>query len=560
MSPPTFAEFLAEPYHPSLGLWTQSSPGHTTPVAELPKVHSGPNASSRLIVAAQRGELQTFPTSEVLNALSGLQVRDGSHLHGACRWYAEEPHPIDTNASFFIALNLLVLSITFDRDLSPEQRKTVQVMLEAFRVWFQEEADEGKVHYPNKYLGDLVCLWLLHEQLGRSTDPLQETMTRAAAYWKETHWGWGEHLSDIYSSILLDELSCLLLLADTLPPSLSSVYLELFHDLLNIEDAFEGGPRVPTIRSYALEQQCDHQSYRSKIAPIAPGDLPHHNPHQVTHLYRFPIGQVLFERGWHALAGPPAKKEPTLRVPCVNGHEAYAVHEGAYRLGALSEFPVMQNTDHPTWGLSWQSMPVAFSSAEGDWGFLQWGTLEHGVERFHPARNKSSAYLHNALTDTVSPPTVGRTRSCGKGSSFLIERRMPQVSRDWQRCSDRFCLFGFRGSALEEACEHGWHRLVLRWESDLCLTVYLHPLESHALPQLTRDGETLTWSLTWDEEACTRFNQLACLWALHLGSTVHSAPDLHRETGWYRTPHFMAGEAHWKVAWQGMHLSIGDES
>jgi len=560
MTPPTPAAFLAEPFDPDLGLWTQDSPGHTSPVAELPQVHSGPNASSRLMVYAQRRELDTFPTTRVIQALSDLQVRDGSPRHGACRWYAEEPEPIDTNASFFIALNLIVLSRAFPEDLNETQHAILREMHEAFRIWFQFEADEGKVHYPNKYLGDLTCLWLLHEELDLDTSPLLEVMERSALYWQETHWGWGEHLSDIYSSILLDELSCLLLFADTLPERLRNLYTALFHDLLAIEDAFAGGPRVPTIRSYAFGYQCTHDSYRSKIAPFEPGELPLHNPRQVTHLYRFPLGQVLADRGWHELAGPVSKLRSSIRIPCVNGHTAHAVLKGPFRLGALSQYPVMANTDHPTWGLSWQTMPVAFSSSEGEWGFLRWGSQEHGAERYHPAKDKHSAFLHNALTDTVSPPIAGQTRSRTRGSSFLIERRMPRVSRDWTWCSDLFCLSGFRGSASTEHCGDGWHRLTLTWASNLRLTVYMHALESSAQPELTSTGEPLVWGITWGKEDLQTLNQLCCLWGFHLGENTPPPPVLRKEAGWFRTPHFMPGDAQWQAEWQGIHLRPGTEA
>ena len=41
----------------TVGLWRSLSGGHTAPVAALPCVHSGPNAASRLLTAAQTGAL-----------------------------------------------------------------------------------------------------------------------------------------------------------------------------------------------------------------------------------------------------------------------------------------------------------------------------------------------------------------------------------------------------------------------------------------------------------------------------------------------------------------------
>lgn len=254
-------------YNPLLGLWTQPGSGHTRPVAALDKVHSGPNAVIRLVLAAQQGKLEQFPAAEVLGGLRALQVTVAGPRRGCSRWYAEEEQPVDTNASFFTCLNLLVLNASYREHLDAPSLKTLDSLLRDFEHWFEREAQDNKVHYPNKYLGDLVCLWLLKEHFGSDLEPWTPVLEKAGIYWRDQHWGWGEHMSDPYAIILLDELSCLLLFARYLPEGLRSLYKELFDELILLEDFYDGGPRVPTIRSYAFQGQDTRPHYRKKIVP-----------------------------------------------------------------------------------------------------------------------------------------------------------------------------------------------------------------------------------------------------------------------------------------------------
>ena len=497
---------LEDPYNLEVGLWTQNSPGHTQPIAHLPTAHSGPNGASRLIVAFQAGVEADFPVDRVIKALSGLQVRDGTSMHGCCRWYAEEQHPVDTNASFFIGLNFLVLNGVYRDRLTSWQQAEVDTMLVAFTRWFESDIFHGKVHYPNKYLGDLVCLWLLREQLALPTKDLKEVSARAIDYYKESHWGWGEHLSDPYSTVMLDELSCLLLLSKVLPNDLRSGFLDLFKDLLRIEDLMDGGPRVPTIRSYAMRVQNKHRNYRQKIRLLGI-EKPLHNVTQIPHLHLFPFGHTLHELGWHELASKPSKAPEFFSIPCYGGAESYTLRKGLNRLGSLSKYPIMPNTDQPQWGLSWQTKPIAFSRESGEWGFWRWGTFEGGKARYHPAKDKRSAYLSNALTDVISPPIAGETFSTADGSTIVALRQMPRVSNAWEWCEDGFYLSGYTGEPVQIATlDNGWHQLVLSWLGEDSLTIFCHTLESAAKPMLTELEGAFEWKLTWPSAEIAEMN------------------------------------------------------
>ena len=97
--------------------------------------------------------------------------------------------------------------------------------------------------YPNKYMGDLVCTWLAGEVLGR--EPSEELLSKTKSwcdYWRREHWGWGEHMSAVYSMVLLNELSAVLLFCRKMPDEIRTDFRGLFENLMAINDAFAPGP------------------------------------------------------------------------------------------------------------------------------------------------------------------------------------------------------------------------------------------------------------------------------------------------------------------------------
>ncbi len=536
-----------ESYDSEKGLWLLPAPGHTQPVSELPAVHSGTVSASRLLGIAQDGGWADFPATDVLQALAQLQVREAdSPLYGCFRWFAEETEPIDTNAAFFIGLNMLVLKKAYADELDAHQHALVDEMLEPLVPWFEGEAEEGKVHYPNKYLGDLVCLWLVFEATGRDTAPLVPVLERAGVYWRDEAWGWGEHLSDSYASVILDELTCLLLLADQLPAALRKLYTELHRGLMALEDGFVGGPRVPTVRSYALHGRLPRETFRQKVVNRELHyDTPQHRPK-----YLLSFGQVYLQNGWADLAGEPGPESQQLDVPCYGGAVGRMVNDGTLRFGALSRFPFMPNADQQMWGMSWQSMPLALAHTGGDWGFWRWGAEEGGRARFHPAEDHADGYLSNALSEQVAPCLVGQTHSVRSGSSFLALRRMPGISRAWPWCSDAFCLYDFSGEvSATETLPGGWHHLRLAWPEGRRLTLYFHGMGNVVAPVLTQEGQMLKWEVRWSKDTMADLSRLGSLWAISLEPGDVPPPVLEQETGFYLYPSFLPGEQVWRLEW-----------
>ncbi len=529
-----------------VGLWVQPKPGHTKPVAHLAATHSGRTAAGRLFVAAHLDALDPAQGTRVLEALRGMQCVDGSSRHGCFRWYYEEPEPVDTNAAFFIGLNLIALDRTAAGNLDERGRALLKVMLRDLSRWFNHEVETRSFYYPNKFMGDLVCAWLLQEDIatdGPEAERLITIMKEAAVYWREQYWGWGEHMSDLYAGILLDQLSSLLLFSRSLPEGLRADYKQLFDQLIVIEDQFEGGPRVPAIRSYAGVEIDRTRGYRAKITAWTESD--------VASLLKgepgFAFGDLFNRLGWQRLAGERSPVKPQVEIPCFGGAVARAWVRPEARLGTLSRFPCMPQTEHAEWGLSWQTMPVAFAAGSDGWGFLRWHAREDGQDRYHPANRKSAAYLDNVLSRNVSPPIVGLTHSVQEGPDALIVRRMPAVAHTWEACSDQLVLTGSAFTVLKEESGENVSRLLLDGKG-VPITVFYCPLGSGGRVQLAQAPGQITWSATWPAEKLKGREHLAGAWIICWGRDVADVPAPVRivpadRRGW------IPGEEAWRFSW-----------
>ncbi len=402
----------------------------------------------------------------------------------------------------------------------------LDVILHDLRAWFEREADSRMFHYPNKFLGDLVCAWLLGEIEGASSPVLASTMADAARYWHEHGWGWGEHMSDIYSRVCLDELSLLLLFSRQLPADLRTLYTGLFSALLAIDDAFGEGPRVPAIRTYDFLKRPSRLPYRSKIHPVTV-------PSTLTGVQNLPVlGSLFHDHGWERLAPSAAKPRlGSLRVPCFGGSHADAWLSPDIRVGGMSRYPLMASADHPTWGLSWQSMPAAFWSPEGIWGFWQWETDENGVVRAHPAADKRSAYLGNALTSQVRPPITGRTYSLMKDGNLLVLRVMPTIVRAWARVTDRLRLVEPAPPLETRSSPAGWQQMLIRL-AKRTVAIQCVPLTGQVdtttpAPEPVERREPVRladWDLSLDPEAQGDAVAMVTLWGVSVNGEVTVPP------------------------------------
>jgi|694.fasta_scaffold30552_3 hypothetical protein len=511
----------------SVGLWKRSGAGHTKTLQGSATVHEGPTAAARLVAAGLDGQLDALPTGRVLAALESMQEVAGPRT-GCFRWYHEEREIRDTNAAFFIGLPLVVLRAEFADRLAPADRVVLDRMLTRLRTWCDREAASPLPRYPNKHLGDLVCAWLLAEQLGGETPELPDRLRAAARYWRDAEWGWGEHMSDIYARTCLDELAMLLLVSQRLPPDIRMAYEQLRDELLRINDLYAGGPRVPAIRSYAFSRGTKGGSYRDAVRPWKTDDL------LTTDLFQ-PLRGLADRLGWHAAAPAAAPAAERLEVACHGGSRAMAVIDGPLRLGAMSRYPIMDGIDQRTWGLSWQSFPVAAWHAAGDWCYLQWEAVEDGRRRAHPAETRAVSYHDNALSLQLDPPPVGQTFAVRHGSAFVVLRRMPRTSGGWQELIDRVRLTGRHGQ-VEELEDAAGRRLRLTYPAEngppRRLTIRFLGLDQQLIPELTRDGDrTIDWTVRHPRAADSR--PPLGLWVWSLGDDLVAAPRIERiDAGW----------------------------
>lgn len=515
---------------PGTGLWWQEGPGHTAPTAGLPRVRSGCAAAARLWTAAELGQWREAGGSRVLAALRSLQVTDGGPRHGCLRWYAEDPAPVDTNAAFFCALSLIPLHRIHLDLLDGPDRLVLRELLEGLKAWFDRAVAEGAVWYPNKYLGDLVCAWLIGELLERP-DPdgaLADAMLATADLWLSDGWGWGEHLSDIYAGVCLRELALLLLLARRLPEAVHARYRDLLAGLLAIEDRFGGLPRVPALRSYAMRESPAARPFRSLIRPdlAAPGSIMGPTPD---------LGPLFHRLGWHRLAPAPLPAARDIRVPCHRGAEAVARVEPDIRIGSVSRFPVMPSAEAPTWGLAWQCFPVALWRNAGDgWGFLQWETEEDGAVRAIPALDRRAILGGNGLSAAVTPPLVGRTVCFQRGGRVAALRWMSPIPARWGRLTDRFRLLGKPESAdVARAADDRAGALRLVYPGRVVSVQYIDLCGDGPLPEWRPGppGEPSDWAVDWPAARLRGRNACGGLWLFDIGGAAVADCRIEPEAG-----------------------------
>ena len=525
------------------GLWWRENGAHTPETLGASRVRSAPDSASRLVIAAQSGRLDALPTDRVLEGLAAMQEREGRH-RGCFRWFAEDDRVRDTNVAFFIGLCLLVLRIAYDERLDEASRRTLDAMLPPLADWFTAERERPSLHYPNKVLGHAVCDVLLTQVLDDATEhaAAEKALWRACEAMRDGPWGWGEHLSDTYSTIMLDQLSLLLLLGgDRLDAATRGLCLSLLNELLAIEDAYDG-PRVPALRSYAFQAPPVRTNYRDLVRPVAEltAEQMVWEPGRQASMLLWPnFGPLLCERGWHELVasrgvakGPampaPARYEGRqereseggreVRVACLEGAEAVAWCEPGVRLGTVNQFPLMPMAEHRGSGLAWQSMPVAvwLSPDAGDaWGYLEWSARTGETQRHHPARDKAAGRRTPAVVVSADPPWAGVTRAVQRGPHALVVRQMERIDVAWEALGDGLRLVGpgaERGEAVEEV-EPGLLRIGRRrpvWVRRVGLVDDEQPLLEE-----TSDG-SVTWAVTHSAEPLRKTCGYAAVWALSI--------------------------------------------
>lgn len=553
---------LYDRFRPALGLWSQPGGGHTASVSGLDVVHAGPHAVMRLLVAMQGDDWQACPALDILRGIRSTQIVGSGDQFGAFKWYVEEPRLADDHAVFFNGLGFVALWSVYRERLGPECCERLAEMLKDMGVYAMNCALKRKLYYPNEYLGYLICSWFSAEWFGSDADrhTCAELIDEAAEYWLKHHWGWGEHLSNIYGNVLLDELS-LLLLFGKLPSRVAGKLKTLFGELLRIDDQFAGGPRVPIIRSYSFDAAPGRSRYRDQIKPmpavafIAKSEAMGQRLDTVCTPYAadgdeywVPLGQCLYDAGWNDLAPPALPPSSSVEIACYDA-TARAFIDPDMRLGSLSKFPFMPSAEHAAWGLSWQSFPLCLWHSGGSWGFWQWETGSSHGRKCHPAESKASAYLNPALTRSINPPIAGNTFSLQRSGNAIALRTMPAVADDWDSLTDRFRLLGTPTRVQEEHGSDCWTQLIVEY-GDRQIGIQCIVPGGGRRPRLTRIGDSrIHWELVWERSELRTMRRAIALWGVSLYGKVRHAPVLQLTEGPMRFPRDSRSEAVWSLYW-----------
>jgi len=197
----------------------------------------------------------------------------------------------------------------------------------------------------------------------------------------------------------------------------------------------------------------------------------------------------------------------------------------------------MPTAEHETWGLSWQCFPVALWRPDGDWGFLQWQTLENGKAREHPAAVKDGLTAHapKALSSLLSPPPFGKTYALQKGSYALILRIMPAIPSGWEELVDRFRMLGFNGDVKTVTTGDAWHQILLNYPQRT-ISVQFVGISSAIVPQLqNRDGQSFDWQARYPASDIKGKRLVASLWGISLDGAVTERPSFNLYRSWHHT-------------------------
>jgi len=501
-------------WNPELGLLRQEGPGHIKEVLDLKHVHVGSISSAYLCMRVQHRAITPEQVLVTLKSLRHMQVLDGGTHHGCMSSYYEEKGTADTNAAFFIGLSLQLLYQNESAWLGEEARSAIREIVTDLCVWFEHEltSEEGNPRYPNKCLGDLVAGWLAVEILDRpASDQLRKTTHEWCAYWRDQHWGWGEHMSDSYTMICLTELSAVLLYCPSLPEKVRADFKGLFDELIGLSDSYGWGSRVPTIRSYGFEETPRLYPFREYIVPTPAGADEVHSGQAtlVTRSYAGVFGYWYHRAGWEEIAPPVQPVKPWMEIPCFGDSVARAVVKPQIRIGAMSHYPIMDGVDHFSWGLSWQTFPAALWRTAGDWGFWRWTARSGDWVRAHPAVRKSDAYSGNGLTKHMETPPIPRMTSTLTPEGKLTMKRIiptPDAAQ-WDELSDSFCLLDSDAGITVEGAQ-----LILRWPDATVVVKWL----GDGLPEWKPEANGGNWIVSYGHASLADTEELTHRWELEL--------------------------------------------
>lgn len=559
------------------GLVRYDRPGHTRQIAHLPYCHEGRYSAGyyalETLLAADTGpeaataqpivRRSAAQRLDTLRALSRLQVTDRGDAHyGAFRWYAEENAVQDSNAAFFILMPLASLRLRAPEAVPAEHRQAIDGMLRPAAAWFERECREPELYYPNKTLSDGAMLLAIAFLLGDAEriELAADYFERWAEYTTRRGWGWGENMSLVYQSVMLNALEIARPLLRDFRPGLAERLDAHRASLLEILRFHDGGEFVPTIRSYNFGGEVRRPSLAWLIAGIAgtgesdpdatdaersdSDEAPHGSAESPA---EFPFGVndlpalLLFGasfrvQGTRSEAGAPSAALPVPRVRrerVFDDAYAYSWIGRKTRLGSLNAFPIMPGSyQHETWGLGWQSFPLSAAAEGGQVSYARWYVRDGETERTHPAESYKTAYLMPALFRQRPYPAV-RTHAAQHEYALLAVRTLEPICRPAAEIADEWIFHRHPGETLEVRGGDGrlWH--VLRYAGAAIAIAPLRGIRSGeadaaASPEAAAAPHAGVLRPQRGADGCLKLRQV-----LHAGGASERTPCAPRlEAGW----------------------------
>jgi len=527
-----FLRARAEEWSEDIGLWRNKSKHGRIK-------HDIRANATKLVLAANLDVLDQVPTERVLSRIRQAQATRGN-LRGNFWWSWEDGRVTDRNSGFFTTIQLLALHFAYRDRLSEQARKDLDHMLTEAQHWFRNRVypiTDKKLRYPNAYFGDFVCLWLIRETSGRIDETIQADLGRVVTYYLEQEWGWGEHLSDVYSKILQNELLAMLTWGRSVSAGNRDALMEMLTELTRIDALFAGGPRVPAMRNKSmLSRSVVGEAYEERHDKPNPHFRPYNEQLRADSAGGFTIA-TLAARSRPELVKSlmlPRNAQRKVDIACHGGIRAVAWVDERWRIGVMSYYPIFADMlGHPGHGLGIQDIPVAFWHARGDWAYLQWAAYEEGKVHALPAKDNSTAMLQELcrLSDLDPEACLAETMGIRDENQFLVLRRIPHVAKSWQWVADRLRLI--EGSETREQSDEvgSWHRLLLHYPEEV-LTVAFRPV-GEAVPALIREGEGRErfWGARWHLADGNRPTELLGLWFFAVGPAPAAPPPLRPRDG-----------------------------
>lgn len=463
---------------------------HTRDIEAMTSVCNGPYTGSYYFLCKYFDVPVDGET--LLTEIAKMQDTDeGSRTYGCSRWYREEPQIRDTNGAFFVYLPIVEALLFCGEKVSAKEREIIMPVLDRAAVWFAHECEGHGYFYPNKIMSD-GALFLALAKLGTN----EEMRKRAYAFWQswieyteKLGWGWGENTSKVYTRVMISALDVALscLEAD------EELYAKLFGLRKRLMDyrAYHGENYefVPSIRTYNFEG--------SAITDVAHGASI----------------MALYQRLANELAGKlapqyePVPFDEKFHKEHIFGDSHTFTYKGEnIRLGTVSKFPVMPGSyQNEGWGLGWQSMPVSVLAINHETSFLRFVSESEGKTRTHPAVDKHSAYLDNAVFAGENIPDMF-TVCDQKDNVAVVVRSISHLANKCSYIADEWYFQHFDG----EIRHHNSWTIMDYGDCVHCIM----PLNGET--KVTRDGEKvqITQVMYKGEDKLVTKRFLSTAWAV----------------------------------------------